>query len=144
MLTNKDKIRKRQNEIQELLRAFCSVHLNDEYFELADKLLAKMLGKRQVPFEAGRVEIWAAAIIHALGTINFMFDKANSCHIPVGTIHDFFGTKSSTVNNRSSQICDMFKLYHFDDEFSTREMYERNPFHRLAVLPSGVIVCIPD
>jgi hypothetical protein len=28
------------------------------------------------PFLSGRMEIWAAAIIHALGSINFLFDPS--------------------------------------------------------------------
>ena len=30
-----------------------------------------MARKREVPFVARRIEIWAAAVIHARGTINF-------------------------------------------------------------------------
>jgi hypothetical protein len=35
-----------------------------------------MSRKRNVPFLYGRMEIWAAAIIHALGSINFLFDTS--------------------------------------------------------------------
>ena len=140
MPTDKDKIQCRYNEILEQLRAFCSAKLNDEYFELTEKLLGKMARKRHVPFETGKIEIWAAAIIHALGMVNFLFDPSQVPHVKVGEINDFFGTKQSTVGNKSKEIRDMFKLRQWDSEFATREMQEQNPYNRLMVLSNGMIV----
>ena len=140
MPIDKEKILQRQSEILELLRAFSSAKLNEEYFELAEKLLGKMARKRHVPFETGKVEIWAAAIIHALGMINFLFDRTQTPHVTVQEIHEFFGTKGSTVGNKSKEIRDMFKLRQWDDEFGTREMQKQNPYNRLAVLSNGMIV----
>jgi len=144
MPTEKDKILKRQGEILELLRAFSSAKLNDEYFELAEKLLAKLGRKRHVPFETGKVEIWAAAIIHALGMINFLFDRSQTPHVTVREIHEFFGTKESTVGNKSKEIRDMLKLRQWDDEFGTRKMQRQNPYRRLMVLSNGMIVFRED
>ena len=139
MPTDKENILERQSEISELLQAFCSAKLNEEYLELAEKLLAKMARKRNVPFETGKVEIWAAAIIHALGMINFLFDRSQVPHVTVSEIHEFFGTKQSTVGNKSKEIRDMFKLRHWDDEFGTREMRRENPFNRLIIHSNGMI-----
>ena len=130
----------RQSEIHELLKAFCSAKLNDEYFELAEKLLGKLARKRHVPFETGKVEIWAAAIIHALGIINFLFDKSQTPHVTVREINDFFGTNDSTVGNKSKDIRDMFKLRRWDDEFLTQKMQKQNPLRRLMMLPNGMII----
>ncbi|NOR78038.1 MAG: hypothetical protein GQ523_06390 [Methanophagales archaeon] len=44
--------------------------------QLCEKLIRKMSRKRNVPFLSGRMEIWAVAIIHALGSINFLFDTS--------------------------------------------------------------------
>ena len=143
MPTDKDKILQRQSEILELLRAFSSAKLNDEYFELAEKLLGKMARKRHVPFETGKVEIWAAAIVHALGMINFLFDSTQTPHVTVGEINDFFGTKQSSVGNRSKEIRDMFKLYHYHDEFTTPEMQKKNPFKKMVMI-NGMIYMLED
>ena len=144
MLTDKDKILQRQSEILELLRAFSTAKLNDEYFELAEKLLVKLARKRHVPFETGKVEIWAAAIIHALGTINFLFDRSQTPHTTVREIHEFFGTKESTVGNKSKEIRDMLKLRQWDEEFGTREMQKQNPYKRMIRLPDGLIIIHRD
>jgi hypothetical protein len=144
MTIDKDKILKRQSEISELLQAFCSAKLNDEYLELAEKLLAKMSRKRNVPFETGKVEIWAAAIIHALGSINFLFDPAQKPHVMAQEIHDFFNASTSSVSNKAKQIRDMFKLRQWDDEFGTHEMKANNPFDRFVMLNNGMIALRED
>ena len=144
MPIDKDKILKRQSEISELLQAFCSAKLNEEYLELAEKLLAKMSRKRYVPFETGKVEIWAAAIIHALGMINFLFDKTQTPHVTHQEIHDFFGTKKASVGNKSKEIRNMFKIEYFDDEFSTRKMLANSPYNRFVVLSNGMIAMRTD
>ena len=138
--TEKENIQKRYGEILELLRAFSSAKLNDEYFELAEKMLTKLSRKRHVPFETGRVEIWAAAIIHALGMVNFLFDRSQTPHVTVQDIHEFFGTKGSTVGNKSKEIRDMLKLRQWDEEFGTREMQEQNPYKRFAMLNGYIIL----
>jgi len=46
----------------------------EDYKQLSEKLILKMKRKRNVPFMTGRLEIWAGAIIYALGRINFLFD----------------------------------------------------------------------
>jgi hypothetical protein len=56
--------------------AMCQQHLDAEYEQLRHKLIAKMARKRMVPFLSGRVEISAAGIVYALGSINFLFDKS--------------------------------------------------------------------
>jgi len=139
MPTDKDKIQQRYSEILELLRAFSTEKLNEEYFELAQKLLDKLARKRHVPFETGKVEIWAAAIIHALGMINFLFDRSQVPHVTVREIHEFFGTKDSTVGNKSKEIRDMLKLRQWDEEFGTREIQARSPYNRMVMTPDGFI-----
>lgn len=142
-MADKEKIQKRQEEILELIQAFCSAKLNDEYFELAEKLLQKLGRKRNVPFETGKVEVWAVAIIHAIGMVNFLFDPAQNPHVSAGEINAFFGTSQSTTTQKSKLIRDMFKLRHWDPEFSTQEMLRQNPFLKMAML-DGFIVSLDE
>jgi hypothetical protein len=118
---------------------FCSQRLDDDYFQLSEKLIKKMGRKRDVPFKRGKLEIWAAAVIYAIGSINFLFDKSFKPYITAQQISDYFGTKNSTVSNRARQIREMFKLTMFDSEFATEHMNETNPFNDL-VMVDGLIV----
>ena len=143
---DKQKIQERQQQILNLARQFCSQRLNDEYFELAKRLISKLARKRNVPYSTGQIEVWAAAIIHALGTINFLFDKASEPYVSIGEINDFFKTTKSTTGNKSKQIRDLLKLDRWDDEFSTKAMQDNNPFKNL-VMVDGLIVpldTLPD
>ena len=70
--------------------------------QLCEKLIRKMSRKRNVPFLSGRMEIWAAAIIHALGSINFLFDPNFEPYIGAADISDYFGT-SKVLSHRKQR-----------------------------------------
>jgi hypothetical protein len=127
----------------ELTGTFCGQHLDNDYAQLCDKLIKKLGRKRDVPFQRGKLEIWAAAVIHALGSINFLFDKSFELYISLDQLNDYFGTKKSTVTNKSKQIKDLLKLWHFNPEFSTQHVAENNPFNDM-VMVDGFIVPLSE
>ena len=135
----KEEIKEKEDKLLELIEAFCAQKLDDEYFQLSEKLVKKLGRKRNVPFESGKIEIWAAGIIHALGLINFLFDKSFEPYVTVNEINDHFGTKQSTVTSKSKQIRDLLKLSHFDKAFSIRGIRNSNPLENM-VMVDGFIV----
>jgi hypothetical protein len=95
----------RQGKIQETLTAlikmtdeFCDKYLDEDYRQLCRNLILKMSRKQNVPFLSGRLEIWAGAVIHSLGTINFLFDRNSKPYVTVDDISNHFGTSKSTVS----------------------------------------------
>jgi hypothetical protein len=62
---------------------------------------------------SGKLEIWAAGIIHAIGTVNFLFDKSFEPYISVHDICEYFGATQSTTSQKSKVIRDMFKMGYF-------------------------------
>ncbi|MDA8213089.1 MAG: DUF6398 domain-containing protein [Clostridia bacterium] len=136
---DKIKVQERKEELIKLTSEFCRVHLDEEYRQLCEKLIGKMARKRQVPFLAGRLEIWAAAIVHALGTINFLFDKSSKPFFTVDGICAYFNTSKSTTAQKSKLIRDMFKMGYFDSEFSTHENAGNNPMANL-VSVNGLLI----
>ncbi|MBR0272088.1 MAG: tetratricopeptide repeat protein [Methanobrevibacter sp.] len=122
-----EKTQIKQEEIIELVSSFCDEKLDDEYKQLSIKLVEKMGRKREVPFKRGKVEIWASAVIYALGQINFLFDKSNEPYATPDDICDYFNTKKSTVSNKARDIRDMFNMGHFDSEFSLSHILESQP-----------------
>ena len=135
----KQQIEERKQKILEIIKEFCTEKLDNEYFELSERLVQKLGRKKNVPFLTGQPQVWAAAIIHALGTINFLFDKSFEPYVSINEINDFFGTSKSTSGNKSKQIRDLLKLNHWNNEFSTKKMNESNPFANL-VMVDGLIV----
>ena len=135
----KEEIKKKEKKLLELTGAFCTQRLDDNYNQLCEKLILKLGRKRDVPFKSGKIEIWAAAVIHAIGSINFLFDKSFEPYLTAEQISEYFGTKKSTVSNKARQIKDMFKMGYYDSDFSTQNMTENNPFNDL-VMVDGLIV----
>jgi len=138
---DKQHIQERQQKILDLVREFCGKKLNEEYFELSERLVQKLGRKRNVPFTTGQPQVWAAAIIHALGTINFLFDKSFEPFVSIDEINNFFKTSKITTENKSKQIRDILKPDRWANEFSTKRMSNSNPFVNL-VMVDGLIVLV--
>jgi hypothetical protein len=136
---DKQELIDRQQKIIELIRDFCIEKLNDEYLDISERLVKKLGRKRSQPLATGQLQVWAAAVIHAVGTINFLFDKSFKPYSTIDEINEFFGTSKSTTGNKSKQIRDLLKLNHYDNEFSTSSMRENNPYAKL-VMVDGFIV----
>ncbi|MDY0344685.1 MAG: DUF6398 domain-containing protein [Lentimicrobium sp.] len=135
----KEEIKNKEKKLLELTGSFCAQKLDDDYYRLCEKLILKLGRKRDVPFKSGKIEIWAAAVIHALGSINFLFDKSFEPYVTADQISEFFGTKKSTVSNKASQIKDLLKMGYYDSDFSTQHMTEGNPLNDM-VMVNGFIV----
>jgi Domain of unknown function (DUF6398) len=137
----KEEIKLRQEKLLEMTNDFCSRKLNNDYALLCEKLIRKLGRKRDVPFQAGKPEIWAAATVYAIGQINFLFDKSFEPYLTPDQISDCFGTKTSTVSNKAREIRDMFNMSYYSPEFSTQRMTENNPLNNM-VMVDGFIVPI--
>ncbi len=138
-MRDKDLIENKMRGVIEMTAGFCNSHLDEEYKQLCEKLIRKMSRKRNVPFLSGRLEIWAAAIIHALGSINFLFDPSFEPYVSVGDIANYFGTSKSTVSQKAKVIREMFKMRYYDEEFSTTRMEDSNPFSDLVMVNELIV-----
>lgn len=82
----------------------------------------------------GSLDIWAASIVYTIGTLNFLFDKSFKPYIPSSDIHECLGTKSSTISAKSRLIKDLLKLNRFNNEFSTKHVFDINPLNQLVIV----------
>ena len=141
-MTNNDKqhLQALQRQLTDMTAAFCREHADTEYAGLCKKLIDKMARKRTVPFLSGRVEIWAAAIVYALGSINFLFDKSFLPHATPDTLCNHFEVSKRTVVQKAKLIRDTFKLGYFDPEFSTERMLKNNPLARLTMVDGFLVI----
>ncbi|ODS36657.1 hypothetical protein BEH94_11745 [Candidatus Altiarchaeales archaeon WOR_SM1_SCG] len=120
-------IEEKKKILTETTAKFCNEYLDDDYKQLCEKLIQKMSRKRNVPFLSGKIEIWAAAVVYALGQINFLFDKSFEPYASADDLCDYFGARKSTTSQKAKIIRDMFKMWYWDDEFSTTRMMEKRP-----------------
>ena len=94
---DKQQLKEREARITELATAFCKEHLDDECAELCTKLVQKLGRKRSYPLQSGRVEIWAAASVYTICSINFMFSKSSRLNTSSAEIAEHFGASGSTI-----------------------------------------------
>ena len=117
----------RFDEITHLTDAFCQTYLNDEYAQLCRQLTATLSRKRPSPLLAGKAPTWASGIIHALGTVNFLFDPSQTPHIAASQIWTHFGLSSSTMQAKSKQIRDLLRIHPLDPEWTLPSRVDQNP-----------------
>jgi hypothetical protein len=101
--------------------------LNNEYAELARRLAATLARKRPSPIVRGKPEIWACAIIYALGTVNFLFDKSQTPHMRKDELCAVFGVSQSSGANKAKFIRDTLKMYHLDPNWCLPSRIDDNP-----------------
>jgi len=105
----------------------CKEHLNSEYADLARRLAATLARKRPSPIVRGKPEIWACAIIYALGTVNFLFDKSQTPHIRADELCAVFGVSQSSGANKAKFIRDTLKMYQLDPNWCLPSQIDNNP-----------------
>ncbi len=138
-MSDRELIKQKTDALIEMTDGFADRYLDEDYKMLCRKLIEKMSRKRQVPFISGRLEIWAAAVVYALGQINFLFDKSFEPYVSATDLCNYFGTSQSTTSQKAKIIRDMFKMRYFDEEFSTERMQKKNPLNEFVMI-DGLIV----
>jgi hypothetical protein len=138
-MPTKDQIKQKEQEIIDLARKLCKEKISDEYADLAEKMIRKMGRKREVPFVLGSSEIWATAVIHELGSINFLFDKTFLPYISPADLSAYYGLNKNTVSSKALHIEKLLKLAAFDPEFSTEYMKKNNPFNKIMMDEDGFL-----
>lgn len=133
------KMLEKKEQLLQLVTGFCQQYLDEDYEQLSCKMVDKLGRKRTVPFMRGKLEIWAAGIIHAIGTVNFLFDRSFEPYVSVHEICEYFGTAQSTTSQKSNMIRDMFKMGYFGGEFATQRSEQSNPFNKMVSI-NGLIV----
>lgn len=113
--------------IIKLIDTICSQHLNSEYAALAHRLVATLARKRPSPIVRGKPEIWACAILYALGTVNFLFDKTQTPHLRAEELCALCGVSASSGANKAKLIRDMLRMGPMDPNWCLPNLVDRNP-----------------
>lgn len=110
-----------------ITKTFCDERLNNEYYELALLLAAKIARKKLSPLLTGNIKTWAAGVIHALGMVNFLFDKSQAPHISSQDLALWFNLSQNNINGKSKSIRDMFKIRQLDPLWALPSNLDSNP-----------------
>jgi tetratricopeptide (TPR) repeat protein len=131
----------RAAELQKMVETFCKKHLNDEYNDLCTKLVKAMAQRDDISFAKGKLEIWAAAVVCAIGSYNFLYDKTFKPYMQQKDILKAFGVSTGSVSTKVSELREAFDLqFPFgDDTFLTQRMIDENPLNKMGISPEGFI-----
>jgi len=120
-------MQERFESLCEATDAFSEANLNPEYKQLIRYLLAALCRKRPSPVARGKAETWAAAVVHAIGTANFLFDQSQTPHCRAPEIFAFFGVSASNGMARSKQLRDLMGVDVFSPEWTLPSRMDANP-----------------
>ncbi len=132
-------MKSRYDEIVVLMDAFCEEHLNAEYAQVCRQMAATLARKRPSPLLGGRPKTWAAAIVHTVGSVNFLFDKTQTPYMRADELAEIFGLSKSTVGNKSKEIKDILKIGIFDTNWTLPSKIDDNPMAWM-ISVNGLIV----
>ena len=131
-------------DIVTLTDAYCLNHLQPLHMEYAclSHSMAALLCQKGSPVVEGRSgpEGWAAAIVGALGFVNFLSDPDK---MPVKTMAEVaagFGVSESGMGAKCSKIRKLLDLEQFDPGWTLPSMLGDNPYVWMLETTSGMIV----
>jgi len=129
----------RVTDIVETTDRFCAEHLDAEYAELCRQLVGRLARKRPSPLASGPVKTWAGAVLHAIGTLNFLFDRTQRPHMTVAELCRLAGISQSTAARRSREIRDLLRLVFFEPGLTRGGIVEQSPLGMLVQVDGGLI-----
>ncbi len=113
--------------VVEITDSFCRENLNDEYAQLIRYAVAAVCRKRPSPVETGKANTWACGVTHAIGMINFLFDKSQTPHLSAKELYKKFGISESTGQVKSKAVRDMLGMFQMDPNWSLPGKLQSNP-----------------
>ena len=105
-----------------LVQSYANNHLDQEYLTLAKKLVARIEQEPGKVLETESPELWAAAVVHAISSVNFLFDKAHPLYVAETSIAEHFGQQLQAVADQSIWLRTTLGIRHFDPEFSANRL----------------------
>lgn len=90
------------------------------------------LASVQTPLASGQPRTWACGIIHVLGRLNFLSDKASQPYMTLAEVSAGFGVGESTASAKARVISDALHTNRMDPTWMLRSIVGRNPFVRMA------------
>ena len=117
---------KAADKIVELTNSFCLNHLNEDYRELCEEMIAALLNIN-LPLEKGRPASWASGIVYALGRVNFLQDPGQSPHMTSAQIAEGFGVSQAAMRAKAKIIREELDLIQLHPDWCIPAMLEDNP-----------------
>ncbi len=120
-------MRDRAQAIIDITDRACREHLDDEYGQIARRLVARLARKRPSPLARGDARIWAAGVVYAIGQINFLFDPTQTPHLTAKDLAERLGVVQTTMANKAGLINRTLDIGMFEPGLTRVAMLEQHP-----------------
>lgn len=120
-------MREKYEAVVAITDEFARERLDDEYADLIRRATAAMCRKRPSPLSKGNAASWACGITHAVGTINFLFDRSQEIHMKVSELYKAFGVSPGTGQGRSRVVRKALGTFPLDPNWSRASQTDSNP-----------------
>ena len=128
-------------EIIQITDAFSAQYLSEEYAQLIRYLVAALLRKRPSPLAKGKAATWACGATHAVGVVNFLYDKNTDPYISASHLYKAFGVGEGTGQAKSKIIRDLLGMFQMHPEWTVPSQITDNPMTWMITV-NGLIVDI--
>ena len=129
--THSEKVPASMRDIYEqivvLTDAFSAQYLTEEYAQLIRYATASLCRKRPSPLLKGKAKTWACGITHAIGFVNFLFDRSHDPSIGATDLYAAFGVGKSTGGAKSKLVRDLLDMYQLDPNWCLPSKLDSNP-----------------
>ncbi len=111
------KMAERIDQIKLRLSVYGKERLHDTYTGYCLDLCDAIAGSVDLNLHRGLIEIWVAAIVYAIATLNFLLSPETPNHLTADEICSRFGVKKSTVSSKASMILKILDIFQDDVRF---------------------------
>ncbi|WP_028580332.1 DUF6398 domain-containing protein [Desulfogranum japonicum] len=113
-------------QIVGLTDTFSSEYLTPEYAQLIRYATAALCRKRPSPLLKGKANTWACGITHAIGFVNFLFDRSQEPSMSATDLYAAFGVGKSTGGAKSKIVRDLLDMYQLDPNWCLPSKLDEN------------------
>ncbi|OOM74684.1 DUF6398 domain-containing protein [Clostridium sp. BL-8] len=105
-----NEIASKYEEIVEKIKSFSSEFLNEEYKNICVLAAETLFLNCEEDLKKGKSISWAAGIVHAIGTVNNLFDSKEEPYVKAADLYKAFGVSSSTGSSKSKEVKNLLDL----------------------------------
>jgi hypothetical protein len=117
----------RASSILTLTDEFCHEFLNDDFAQLVQKATYLLCQRHPSLISGGQMDSWAAGIVHAIGSINFIFDPSQTPHVPAAQLYKWFSVSSATGQNKSKLVRELLKMHQATADWCVPQRLDQDP-----------------
>lgn len=97
-------------EVVEKINSFSNEYLNEEYKNICIEATKLLFLNNEATVKKGKSFSWAAGIVHAIGSVNGLFDSKEEPYIKALDLYKEFGVSSSTGSSKSKEVKSLLEI----------------------------------